>query len=37
VGEEVILFIDVNKNIYTDPLLKLYKTTGYGWRSRPFV
>ncbi len=37
VGEEVILFIDVNKNVYTGPLAKLYEATGYGWRSRPFV
>jgi hypothetical protein len=37
VGEEVILFIDANENIYMGRLAKLYKTTGYGWRSRPFV
>jgi hypothetical protein len=28
-GEEVILFIDVNGNIYTGPLFKLYKAMGY--------
>jgi hypothetical protein len=37
VGEEVILFKDVNGNIYTGPLLKLYKAMGYRWRIRPFV
>jgi hypothetical protein len=37
-GEEIILFIDVNKNMYTHTLLlKLYKAMDCGWRSRPFI